>query len=603
MPAQIILRKELFSIIVFAFLMLISSFVADAQNAIDSLVSANDDKKMELVHQWYRQIRKRDDSSKVLLQLDQLQTKAKEENDRICLAAAEFYKGQYEAIEQRHHALGEKHMEEGIQIAEANGNILQTAFYRHHFGYYYFFEKKDYGLALRYMVRANHVFKKIGYDNIQEQGYHLYQLAFVYYHLRNYHESIKHLKTALQHPIASPISKIFVLNTIGQSYKKLYDLDSALHYFSMTYQFAQQHKDTTWMGISAGNIGSVYVLQHKFNHAEPYFQKFYQFSLISKDSSCISDALVSLAEVNLANGDIDQALKNLQEGESIYRTRFGPFGALNVTNENYGQQVDLYKNLSLAYELKNQPSEALRYLKMSNLVNDSLEKRALISGSVAIQQQLDVEQHMSELQLLEEEKENAQQRTYFLIALIGLSGVILFMVYNRRKLKTKKDQELREEKEALLQSEKRRVEEELNHSNQLLLNYTENLRQKSELLEQVQTEIKALRDVHGNNMEPQELYINSLNQSTILTDEEWVNFRQLFDKVHTGFFIRLREKYPDITPAETRLLALTKLKLSNKEMASMLGISTEAIKKTRQRLRKKISITEEVDMEELVEAI
>ena len=77
----------------------------------------------------------------------------------------------------------------------------------------------------------------------------------------------------------------------------------------------------------------------------------------------------------------------------------------------------------------------------------------------------------------------------------------------------------------------------------------------------------------------------------------------MFDQVHPGFFIRLKEKLNDLTPAETRLLALTKLQLAPKEMAAMLGISYDAIKKSRQRLRKKINLPEEGSLDELVDMI
>ena len=81
---------------------------------------------------------------------------------------------------------------------------------------------------------------------------------------------------------------------------------------------------------------------------------------------------------------------------------------------------------------------------------------------------------------------------------------------------------------------------------------------------------------------------------------DWENFSHLFDKVHTGFLVKLKEKFPHLTPAEVRLLSLTRLKLSTKEMASMLGVSADTIKKTRQRLRKKIDLAEDQSLEDIV---
>ena len=60
---------------------------------------------------------------------------------------------------------------------------------------------------------------------------------------------------------------------------------------------------------------------------------------------------------------------------------------------------------------------------------------------------------------------------------------------------------------------------------------------------------------------------------------------------------------PDLSPADTRLIALTKLQLSQKEMAAMLGVGYDAIRKARQRLRQKISLPEEGSLDDVVEMI
>ena len=80
-------------------------------------------------------------------------------------------------------------------------------------------------------------------------------------------------------------------------------------------------------------------------------------------------------------------------------------------------------------------------------------------------------------------------------------------------------------------------------------------------------------------------------------------FGQLFEKVHSGYLYRVKEKIPGLTPAETRLMALVKLQLSTKEMAAVLGISPNSVRSTWSRLRKKLNLPEEGTMEELLEII
>ena len=89
----------------------------------------------------------------------------------------------------------------------------------------------------------------------------------------------------------------------------------------------------------------------------------------------------------------------------------------------------------------------------------------------------------------------------------------------------------------------------------------------------------------------------------ILTEEQWNNFKVLFEKVHKGYLKRLKEKIPSITPAEVRFMALAKLQLDAKEMGVSLGISANAVRNTWYRLRKKVGFTDTEHWDKLVEII
>lgn len=94
-----------------------------------------------------------------------------------------------------------------------------------------------------------------------------------------------------------------------------------------------------------------------------------------------------------------------------------------------------------------------------------------------------------------------------------------------------------------------------------------------------------------------------LYEGQILTEEDWTAFRTQFNSAHAGFLVRLREKFPGLTGAETRLLALSKLRLTTREMAARLGISPETVRQTRWRLKKKLELPEEQDLDDVVGAI
>ncbi|HEY0769021.1 MAG TPA: hypothetical protein VGD31_01715, partial [Sphingobacteriaceae bacterium] len=84
------------------------------------------------------------------------------------------------------------------------------------------------------------------------------------------------------------------------------------------------------------------------------------------------------------------------------------------------------------------------------------------------------------------------------------------------------------------------------------------------------------------------------------TEENWIEFRKLFDKVHAGYIYRIKSKYVNLTETDIRLITLMKLQLNYREMANMLGVTTEAVRKARQRLRKKLGLKQEDNMEKLL---
>ena len=95
-----------------------------------------------------------------------------------------------------------------------------------------------------------------------------------------------------------------------------------------------------------------------------------------------------------------------------------------------------------------------------------------------------------------------------------------------------------------------------------------------------------------------------LLNSVLLTENDWSDFRKIFDKLHYGFLPRLKLRHPDLTEGEKRLAVLIKLRLSNKEMARMLGISPNSIVKSRYRLKKKLCPdTEDKSLEGYVKCI
>ena len=73
-----------------------------------------------------------------------------------------------------------------------------------------------------------------------------------------------------------------------------------------------------------------------------------------------------------------------------------------------------------------------------------------------------------------------------------------------------------------------------------------------------------------------------------------------FNEVHRGFFDRLKRMYPSLTPKDLKLCAYLKMNLSTKEIATLTNVSIRGVEASRYRLRKKLELDSEINLNEFV---
>ena len=72
-------------------------------------------------------------------------------------------------------------------------------------------------------------------------------------------------------------------------------------------------------------------------------------------------------------------------------------------------------------------------------------------------------------------------------------------------------------------------------------------------------------------------------------DKERKFFYKYIKKINNTFYKNLDKKYPNLTENEKKLCSLLRLKLSSKEIASILNITPKSVEVNRYRLRKKMN--------------
>jgi len=365
--------------------------------------------------------------------------------------------------------------------------------------------------------------------------------------------------------------KLSILNTLGLCYQQLTMPDSSSYYFAETRKAAVQLNNIPWQGISDGNLGYNLFLRKQYNPAIPLLENDVKIAVATPDLGLASGSLMVLASISLEQNNIAKASEQLQLArEYVYRSG------------QYSRLQKLYPLLSKLYAAQNQPRLSALYLDSALFVKDSLASKFNNLQALRARQKVELEQYRAELSNIKNRKEiNLLQRNVLIAAIIlGMFVAVYAYKQQQKKYQLQKEQH-------------QRTQEELAAASRQLNDFAKNISEKNSLIELLQ------QQKTDGNLET----ILQLQQSTILTDEDWDYFRGLFEKVHSGFLQRLKEKLPGLTPAETRFMALSKLSLANKEMAAMLGIGTDAIRQYRTRLRKKLNLSEESSLEEMIKSV
>ncbi|MFD0861258.1 tetratricopeptide repeat protein [Sungkyunkwania multivorans] len=270
--------------------------------------------------------------------------------------------------------------------------------------------------------------------------------------------------------------------------------------------------------------------------------------------------------------------------------------ALNLAKEiaNIEQESEVTLTLASIAEHQGRSDEALNLYKKHHVLNDSInsqEQQNRVQELRTIYETDKKEQELAlknkEIELLEQKQRAAKSERILLIILIAglllLSGSLLYGL--RQKLKRN-------------QLEKEKVDSELAFKRKELTTHALHLAKKNEVLEGLKQQAEALKASSIGESGYHQL-IRTINFD-LKDDNNWENFARYFEQVHKDFSSNAKKNFPGITSNELRLMALLKMNLSSKEIANILNISQEGIKKARYRLRKKLNITTDESLQDIV---
>lgn len=145
----------------------------------------------------------------------------------------------------------------------------------------------------------------------------------------------------------------------------------------------------------------------------------------------------------------------------------------------------------------------------------------------------------------------------------------------------------------LLEQRNREREEELEQRSRELTSYTLQEVKNSRFLEEIK---KRIQEDNSSEIRKIPNLINTHQQG----EAKWIHFKDVFENVHPEFFSRIHQQFPVLNSHDIRLMALLKMNLSTKEIADILGISPQSANTARYRLRKRLNLAPDADLESMV---
>ena len=468
------------------------------------------------------------------------------------------------------------HFEKGIELLRAMRDTMGLISQLNDLGSTYS-SMSEYDTALEHYFESLELCESVGLE--RGISANLGNIGLSYFELGEDDKAMQFYRRALeinrrlnnQNALATNFNNIGLLHGDRGSYEE------ALSYHFKALELRKDLGYKMSVANSLNNIGRVYMQQNEHGKALDYLNRALKVN-DGKDKDLSSIIHENITKTHLSLGQLDSAR---QHGEqTLFLSR--QYGSKLGVKVGYELLTDIYSKLG-DYQ------QAFAYQKMLMAVKDSILNAEKSRQINELQTKYETRQKEQEIALLEKEKEQqAMLRNAFLAGLV-LIGIIGFLVYNRQRLKIKKNR-------AELDNKRLREEQlkkDLEFKSRQLTTHSLHLVQKNEAMKQLKEEIESLKNTDTEHISRDLQKLKNKVDYSFNLDEDWEEFKLYFEEVHTGFYDALKEQFPDLTPNELRLSALAKLNLSIKETATILGITPDSVKTARYRLRKKLGMETE----------
>ncbi|MNK35355.1 Photosystem I assembly protein Ycf3 [compost metagenome] len=480
-------------------------------------------------------------------------------------------------------------------------------------------DKQDYPEALEYYTKAEVLIEKSQLDD--KLFFIKNSIGLTYERLSNYGEALGYYQQALDIAKTNKLQykTAAALNNIGAIYDKEKDFDTAIEYYNESYQIAKTNNFDEIRAILAQNLSNIYNNSGNYKQARKYLDEVKNITASKKQRQLLE---MNYAQSFVVEGKIAEAQKRIEKlmKEIDDVNDFGCYVcATELLSDVYFKQnkldesivyakkalanaddlstrINLYSKIAGIYTQKKAFDIALKYKDSVILNKDSLAiavSRELFETNKV---KLKVQNYENEIKINKEKYKS--ERMLFIIGIIFILTLSYFIyrALKNRILKQKQEKIIAENEQKIVGLEMEGLKNNIAEKNRKLSTKALYLSGRNELIEDVINSLAKIPEVFQNREVA--TYIKTLKEY-LKTDAEWDDFINYFEQVNHDFFKALKTKHPQLTPPDIRFLCYIYMNLDIKEISTICGITSEAGRKRKQRIAKKM----EVDIDDLHEYI
>lgn len=498
--------------------------------------------------------------------------------------------------------------------------------------------QKEYARSLELLAEA----KSLSEENkwYKQHFLALNNMGANYYSMLDYGEALNYYTEAYDLAIKelSAQQEMTVLNNIAILFLREKNYERAVDYLEKAYQLAQEENDPKKIALYAVNLGLAFNSKDLPEKALPYLEE--ALALEKDNLAVLTEAKIGLAENFLLRDELQKARSLIQELLSndevkrvseLHLTALLILSKVAAAQDNFRQAI---RHAESALELQtNLESRMLVYEHLTKVYADIGEYRLALSAKDSLLQlnnalnqvkngklfetnkvKFEIQNYQRELQD-NREKLQRQRQNYFI--LLGSALVALLLIgwaLRNSYLKNKQEKILHLRNTEITALElKKRESDNLLLEKQLKEKETFALLEEERLKHEIETRNRKLSAKALYLSERNELIatiINDLSQDnkikespvvkahikklkTLLkSEDEWEAFIKHFEEVNQGLLTTLKSRHPELNANDIRFLSYLYMNLSQKEIAALLNITPEACRKRKERISKKMKLTD-----------